>query len=154
MNIDYFDQIVVPQLRELLLYCPSIIYFDGDYMIKTKYIISSIEQICHYIRSLGICINDRITENNRKYSSFYMGPDRFIPDFYMNNWQHINTIGISWGYNKEQNRQDYKNGTELNNLIKNVARLGGTFLLNIGPKHDGSLDENELRSLNELSQII
>lgn len=154
MTIDFFNQIVIPQLRELLTYSPQILWFDGDWCIKTKYVISSIEQICIYLKSLGILINDRICEDNKKYASFMVGPDRSFPQVYTNNWQHINTIGISWGYNKEQEKSDYKNGMELYKLLYNTVNLGGTFLLNIGPKHDGSLDEREVVSLNELSELL
>lgn len=154
MTIDFFNQIIIPQLRELITYSPEILWFDGDWCIKTKYVISSIEQICIYLRSIGILINDRICEENRKYASFMVGSDRFFPQQHTNNWQHINTIGISWGYNREQQECDFKTGRDLYTLLYNVVQMGGTFLLNIGPKHDGSLDEKELKYLNEFSDLI
>lgn len=154
MTIDYFNRICLPQLRELITYSPSTIWFDGDWVIKTKAIISEIANICYYLRSNGISINDRITAENRGYASYHVGPDRFIPDTYMQNWQHITTIGLSWGYNSQQEPPDYKSGRDLYNLLNRVVSLGGTMLLNIGPRHDGTLDENELRSLLELSELL
>lgn len=154
MTKDFFDSVCIPQLSELLTYSPKIIWFDGDWNIKTKAIISYIGNLVNYLKSNGIFVNDRICEENKSLASFKVGPDRFIPPIYETGWQHINTIGISWGYNSEQERTDYKTGNDLLNLLRNVTNLGGTLLLNIGPKHDGQLDPNEERSLLEFSELI
>lgn len=154
MTIDYFNRVCIPQLTELISYSPSIIWFDGDWVIKSKTIISEVNNICSYLRSVGIVINDRITDSNKYLASYHVGPDRFIPEVYTQNWQHINTIGISWGYNSQQELPDYKSGRDLYQLLCRVVSLGGTFLLNIGPKHDGELDENEVKSLNGLAELL
>lgn len=154
MTIDYFDKICIPQINELLRYSPKIIWFDGDWKIKSKTLIEYIRNMTVYLRGNGILINDRICETNKDVASFYCGSDRFLPSQPISNWQHINTIGLSWGYNKEQEEVDYKSGRQLFELFRNVVSLGGNFLLNIGPKHDGELDPRELRSLNEFSELI
>jgi alpha-L-fucosidase len=157
MTIDFFNNICIPQLRELLSYQPNMIWFDGDWVIKTKYIIEKIAEIVIYLKSLNIIVNDRICNNNKHLASFLVGPDRSMfgginPGNFQ--WQHINTIALSWGYNRDQENKDYKSGQQLYELITHITNNGGNILLNIGPKHDGSLDEREEKSLNELVDIF
>lgn len=154
MTIDFFSNVCIPQINELLLYNPKILWFDGDWVIKQKGIISYIEKIIPYFKNNGIFVNDRITETNRHLASFRVGSDRSLPQVYSNNWQHVNTIGISWGYNRMQQHCDYKTGQQLYQLYSTVISLGGSLLLNIGPKSDGTLDENEIKSLDDFSKLI
>ena len=70
------------------------------------------------------------------------------------NWEYIFTIGHSWGYNRCHENKDYKSGDEISKLYKIVKKMNGNFLINFGPKIDGALDENELRSYNEFMEII
>ena len=69
-------------------------------------------------------------------------------------WEHINTIGFSWGINKQQKTKDYKSGEDLFDLYKTVKSKNGRFLLNMGPCEDGSLDKNEVKSLNEFGKLL
>lgn len=154
MTIDYFNTVCIPQLMELDKYNPGMIWFDGDWKITQKTLIEQIANIVRYFRNKGISVNDRITKENSNLASYYVGPDRNIPQTPMNNWQHITTIGISWGYNREQQSQDFKTGQQLYDTLKYVANNGGCMLLNIGPKHDGTLDDNEVKSLREFSRLL
>jgi len=154
MTIDYFTNTCIPQITELLQYGPSSFWFDGDWVIKTKTIITYINQIVSLIISMGISVNDRITSDNQYLSTYKVGPNRYFPKEYTQNWQHIDTIGISWGYNKFQKEEHYKNGKQLLDMYNKTTSLGGVLLLNIGPKHDGTLDENELNSLNEFIDLL
>lgn len=154
MTIPYFESVCIPQLEELVKYNPRMIWFDGDWKIQQITISTYIRNFVLYLRSNGVVVNDRITNSNKDIASFYVGSDRFIPIQQISNWQHINTIGISWGYNREQKDSDYKSGYQLYSLYNEVISKCGNLLLNIGPKHDGSLDENEVKSLNELSVYL
>lgn len=154
MTLDYFNNTCIPQINELLVYSPKMIWFDGDWNIKQKALIEYIRSMVIYFKNNGIIINDRITDSNKDVASFYVGPDRFIPNQQMSNWQSIQSIGISWGYNREQEEVDYKSGRQLFQLFNRIVELGGNLLLNIGPKHDGSLDEREARSLNDFALLL
>jgi alpha-L-fucosidase len=69
-------------------------------------------------------------------------------------WEYIFTIGHSWGYNKAQEKCDYKDGKEIKRLYDIVMEKKGDFLINFGPKMNGELDENELKSYNDFIDII
>lgn len=172
-TVEYYNKVCIPQIKELLSYRPDMFWFDGDWKITQKSVKEDIAKIIYYMRTLpfyrpiytdgnivnytsvnGIIVNDRICKENSTLASYHVYEDRFIPNQYMNNWQHINTIGLSWGYNREQKPQDYKSGRDLFNLLCNVTSLGGFTLLNMGPQYDGTLDPNEVQSLNEFSTLI
>lgn len=154
MTLSYWNEFCIPQLNELIQYNPHMFWFDGDWKIKQKTIIDQIGNFVCYLRSNNVIVNDRITKENFHLASYFVGPNHNIPQIPMQNWQHFTTIGISWGYNKEQQKKDYKSGTELYNLYNQVSSNGGTLLLNVGPKFNGELDSNELESLLEFSTLI
>ena len=62
-------------------------------------------------------------------------------------WETCMTINDSWGYQKADD--DFKSTkTIVSNLIQ-CAHGGGNYLLNIGPKPDGSVPEEEVKVLEE-----
>lgn len=153
-TVEYFNRVCIPQLLELDKYDPNMIWFDGDWKITQKSVKEQVAQIVTYFKSKGVSVNDRITSQNISLANYYVGPDRNIPTVKMDKWQHITTIGISWGYNREQQKKDFKSGKELYDTLVYCANNGGCMLLNIGPKHDGNLDEREVTSLRELSLLL
>jgi alpha-L-fucosidase len=68
-------------------------------------------------------------------------------------WEHIGTVGTSWGRDKTQKVEDYKSGEQLWDIEQKVETLGGRVCWNLGPDVDGSLDEMEVASLREIAQL-
>ncbi len=65
-------------------------------------------------------------------------------------WEACMTLNDSWGYQRADN--DWKSSrTIIRNLIE-CARDGGNYLLNIGPKPDGSVPEESVRVLSEVGR--
>ena len=65
-------------------------------------------------------------------------------------WETCMTMNDSWGYQKADD--DFKSPkTIVRNLIE-CARGGGNYLLNIGPKPDGSVPEEEVRTLEAVGK--
>jgi alpha-L-fucosidase len=65
-------------------------------------------------------------------------------------WESCMTMNESWGYHKADN--NWKSvKTVVRNLI-NCAQDGGNYLLNIGPKPDGSIPEESIRTLTAVGQ--
>lgn len=60
-------------------------------------------------------------------------------------WEAIPTVNNSYGYNKLDNH--YKTPEFFIRLIARITAKGGNTLLNIGPKGDGTIDENATRIL-------
>jgi alpha-L-fucosidase len=65
-------------------------------------------------------------------------------------WEACMTLNDSWGYQRADD--DWKSSrTVVRNLIQ-CARDGGNYLLNIGPKPDGSIPEESVRILTEVGR--
>ena len=162
---DYMNKIMIPQIRELITYQPKIFWFDGDWNCKTQISLTTIDKLCNEIKKAlpGIQINDRIghkTERNDDpnylgLATYRVYADRAIPTTKPQvPWEHINTIGLSWGRNSYQESKDYKSSEELLELHRQVKRLGGHFLLNLGPNPDGTWDPEEERIIVTFGQLL
>jgi alpha-L-fucosidase len=151
MTINFINKVVIPQINELKKYKPFYWWFDGDWEIKTKYAHNTIKNIVDDLRKDSL-VNSRI--GNNEYDIRIFG-DRIYPEYIPDyKWEYIFTIGHSWGYNKEQEKCDYKDGTEIKKLYDIVIEKNGDFLINFGPKINGILDENELNSYKEFIDLL
>lgn len=169
-NSHYCNNTMIPQVKELCdRYNPDLWWFDGDWLFKSNVVNRAIDECLNYIKKTNpkVEINDRVggSELIRKmkenpnwlghYSSFRVYSDRALPAVAPNiPWEHINTIGLSWGRNKQQQKKHYKTGSQLAELYKNVMALNGRFCINLGPDADGSLDPLEVDSLKKMAQLI
>ena len=102
----------------------------------------------------GAMINGRIWNGQEDF--LVMG-DNEIPSFGMNcPWQTPASIyHETWGYRSWQVRDDLEG--KIREQIRNLARIsarGGNFLLNIGPKGDGSIVSFEAEVLRGIGQWI
>lgn len=157
---DYLDTIALPQVEELKQYQPDIWWFDGHWDVTTKY---ACQKIRNFIVSLGsnVEINDRLYKDTRWDDPSFLGEatyrvygDRHIPVEKPNiPWEHINTIGLSWGLNLAQEDRDYKTGEEIFDLYCEIHDKGGRFLLNLGPDCDGYLDKQEVQPLLDFGTL-
>jgi len=64
-------------------------------------------------------------------------------------WLSCITIGYSWQYQPTNN--NYKTGNQLINLAVDTRSKGGSLLINIGPKPDGSITSEEEGRLREMA---
>jgi alpha-L-fucosidase len=143
ITIKYLNEVIKPQMEELKKYKPDIWWFDGHWDIKTKIAKDTINNI---VKSLKGEINDRIPD--KSLATFYNHEDRYLPEEKLDyEWESIQTIGLSWGYNRDQKKSDYKTHKDIVKLEKKVSKLGGRFLINLGPRPDGSLVKEEVNAL-------
>lgn len=163
---DYVEKAMKPQVRELVdTYEPDLFWFDGDWMCATKSSQRAMEDCCALIRrKLPHCLlNDRVGHmadrradaNHRPpHVSYRVYDDRAIPATRPTvPWEHVNTIGYSWGLNRQQSAADYKTPEQLLDLHRRVTNLGGRFLINVGPDADGALCPVEAETLRRLGEL-
>ena len=84
-----------------------------------------------------------------KYGDF-ITPEQHIPATGMAgvDWETCMTLNTTWGFS-EHDHAWKSNETLIRNLV-DIASKGGNYLLNIGPKGDGSVPEESVRSLQAI----
>ncbi|MBN1414863.1 MAG: alpha-L-fucosidase [Bacteroidales bacterium] len=155
---DYIADMKV-QLNELITrYHPAVMWFDGDWTynagsptLSSWWTKSDGEDLYNYLRSLdtAVIINERVCR------SFSLGdfdcPEKEVPDTPLNRpWETCQTMNNSWGYKIWD--QNYKTpATLIREMVKVVSR-DGNYLLNIGPKGDGTVPEQSVKVLNQIGE--
>jgi alpha-L-fucosidase len=164
---EYLKTVVSKQIDELIEYRPSIWWFDGQWECKSEFSSLFISDIVSRIKLYitDAIVNDRVWGPKSKYADvtndelaiadFRVYGDRYIPNTKPKvKWEHITTIGHSWGYNKEQEESDYQTAEQLYRLYNIVKEKGGKLLINLGPDRHGIIDDIELKRIRELSLIM
>jgi alpha-L-fucosidase len=84
-----------------------------------------------------------------KYGDF-ITPEQHIPDTGMPgvDWETCMTLNTTWGYS-EHDHAWKSDETLIRNLV-DIASKGGNYLLNIGPKGDGSVPDESVRSMRAI----
>ncbi len=148
----YLNEFAVPQLRELLTgYGPlAVMWFDGI----GKKTAEQNEAIINMVRELqpDCLINSRLGD----WKTYVWGDYRCMGDNEVSNrdlgygWENPGTLNHSYGYNKYDN--DWRSPTEVIRMLVDIASNGGNYLLNIGPKADGSVPAEAVRILQEVGK--
>lgn len=89
------------------------------------------------------------TQLDPRYGDF-LTPEQHIPATGMPgvDWETCMTLNTTWGYS-EHDHAWKSDETLIRNLI-DIASKGGNYLLNIGPKGDGSVPEESVRSFRAI----
>lgn len=157
MTKDYMKKVVI-QMNELRAYRPDIWWFDGHWEIKADHTHKTIANIVTQLKvdNPGVWINDRLGETletkDLGMSNFRVYEDRaVISENPGVPWEHINTVGLSWGFNHTQT--DVKSGADLFDIYKRVSSMGGRTLFNLGPDANGNLQVQECQSLIDFAKL-
>jgi len=136
------------QIREILDYFnPDLIWFDGDWeQSAEKWRAKEIREMI-LKNNPGTIINSRL----QCYGD-YATPEQGVPvhkpkDRY---WELCMTMNDSWGY--QPNDKNYKTANQIIRIFIDCISLGGNLLLDIGPKADGTIPEEQVKILKELGR--
>jgi alpha-L-fucosidase len=69
-------------------------------------------------------------------------------------WETCRGIGHSFGYNAAETSEHHMDGTELVRLLVDVVSKNGNLLVNIGPRSDGTIPEEQKKPLEKLGQWL
>jgi alpha-L-fucosidase len=134
---------IVPQMKELVMkYQPSILYPDGDWdedenRLQSKEFLSWLYN--NAPNKQEIAVNDRWGQVRGKHGGYY---SREYADTDLDSdhpWEEIQGMGYSFGYNRNEDINDYRTSEELVHLLVNTVGRGGNLCLNIGPAADGTI---------------
>lgn len=147
------------QLKELAENYPSVkgFWFDGTWdqsIKKNGWWTLQVEQMLKSIRP-GVVVNSRLRaddygarhfdSNGKMMGDYESGYERRLPSptdtqVIHRDWEACMTIPENqWGYHKKWDISYTKTPLELIEMLVQTTSLGGNFLLNFGPKPDGTI---------------
>lgn len=147
------------QLKELLTEYGDVklLWFDGRWDASYKnnpQFGKEVEDFCRSVKP-GVIINDRV----RAYDSFAdydASYERRLPDpakVLDLDWECCMTMPErTWGYHAHPDGEGWKNPRKIIGQMAECASRGGNFLLNIGPKPDGTIRDEELVRMREVGK--
>jgi alpha-L-fucosidase len=144
----YIDEVAVPQVRELMTNYGevAVLWWDtptgmtDEAALKLKAALASQPKII---------TNDRLKRPN--FPGDTKTPEQKIPtqaELDGQDWETCMTMNSSWGY-KSWDDKWKSTETLIRNLV-DIASKGGNYLLNIGPKEDGTIPQESIDRLKEI----
>lgn len=144
---EYIDKIAVPQVKELLSNYGDLGIFWWDTPKQMN------SERAGKLYSL-LKLQPHIISNNRLGGGFggdYGTPEQKIPkNGDGKNWETCMTMNKTWGY-KSFDRK-WKSTKTLIRQLADIVSKGGNYLLNIGPKADGTIPEASVTRLKEIGK--
>jgi alpha-L-fucosidase len=146
----YVEEHMIPQMKDLTLrYEPDIIWPDGEWDHPSSTWKSARFLAWLYNESpVGetVVVNDRWGKETRGrhggfYTTEYDLSDNELPKDgrSLHPWEECRGIGHSFGYNRNENLEDYSTSEQLVHLLIDKVSMGGNLLLNVGPTADGRI---------------
>jgi alpha-L-fucosidase len=146
------------QLKELVeRYDPVVLWFDGEW--EGTWTHEHGIDLYDYVRSLKpeIIINNRVDKGRKgmqgltikgDFRGDFGTPEQEIPATGIpgTDWESCMTMNSDWGWNAADTK--WKSTEDLVRKLVDIASKGGNFLLNIGPKPDGTFPEKAVERLS------
>lgn len=147
---EYIEGVAVPQVKEILTNYGeiAILWWDTPTGMTDEY--------AEKLNSLlalqpNIITNDRLKRPN--YSGDYKTPEQRIPkldELDGKDWETCMTMNETWGY--KSYAHNWKSTETLIRNLLDIASKGGNYLLNVGPKADGTIPEQSITRLQEIGK--
>ncbi|MFC5683704.1 alpha-L-fucosidase [Flavobacterium sp. MAHUQ-51] len=135
------------QLSELTKFNPDLYWFDGDWEQSAE------KWKAKEIRDLLLEMTPTTVINSRLQGyGDYATPEQGIPITKPDNeyWELCMTTNNSWGY--QGNDKNYKTSNQVIRILVDCISMGGNLLLDIGPKADGTIPDEQITILKDLGR--
>lgn len=161
----YVDEHMLPQMKDLVeRYQPEIFWTDGEWGHSSQTWRSPEFLAWLYNESAAketVVVNDRWGEETRsKHGDFFTTEYDLIHhdnagDLIMEHpWEETRGIGGSFGYNRNENLENYESSEFLIRYLINKVARGGNLLLNIGPTADGRIPVIQQKILKDMGDWL
>lgn len=145
---EYFTRKVLPQVREILTQYGDIflLWFDTPRTISTE----QSRRLYAWVKSIqpDCLVNSRIGNGLGDYASLGDNQHPTVP--LTTPTESPVTLNDTWGYKWYD--QNWKESSDLITKLVRLASKNANFLLNIGPRGDGSIPEDTVRILKETGE--
>ena len=148
----YWQRKSLPQVKELIeKYDPDLLWFDtwgGDNHITPERRDELIRMVRTY--SDKCLINGRIcfSDPGENIDFLEMHDNSYPKEMLDKPWQTPATMQNSWAYHSKD--YNWKPATRMLRYLVSNTSMGGNYLLNVGPKADGTLPAPAVRRLREM----
>lgn len=159
-NFDRFVKYLHAQVTELLTrYGPiGIMWFDGEWESTWNHTYGqALYDLCRSLQP-DVIVNNRVDVgrggmagfSDEGYAGDYGTPEQEVPATGLPgvDWETCMTMNAHWGWNQADT--NWKSTQELIRLLVDIASKGGNFLLNIGPRADGTFPPQAVTRLAEI----
>lgn len=149
----------IPQFKELITrYEPDVLWADGEWDMpsarwRTPELVAWLFNESPVKES--VVINDRWGSDTRKKHGGYFTTEYEASDEVLDRpWEEIRGMGFSFGYNRNEDAEDYNSTRVLLLLLVDVVSKGGNLLLNVGPDSRGRIPPIMQERLLEMGQWL
>lgn len=136
------------QLKEISdAYDPDLYWFDGDWEHSAEEWQATVVRQMILTRNPNAILNSRL----QGYGD-YATPEQGVPIVRpkAKYWELCLTTNNSWGYQPRDT--NYKTPNQLIRILADTIGMGGNLLLDIGPRPDGTIPEEQVRILKEIGR--
>lgn len=160
-NFDRYVAYMKEHLRTLVTKYGDIgiLWFDGEW--ESTWNMTRGADLASFVRSLAphIIINNRVDGGRAGMQGFSAGgvsagdygtPEQEIPATGLPgvDWETCMTMNDHWGYNDHD--AAWKSSKDLLRMLADIASKGGNYLLNIGPRADGTFPPESIERLEAI----
>jgi len=139
------------QLHEIIhRYKPDILWNDVNYP-KNGDLLGIFAELFNL--NSNAVINDRWGQYP-EFANFTTPEYKVLDSIETKKWETCRGLGYSFGYNQVEDDQQLLSSGDLINLLIDIVSKNGNLLLNVGPKADGTIPENQLKRLADLGEWL
>ncbi|MBI5432456.1 MAG: alpha-L-fucosidase [Planctomycetes bacterium] len=159
-NFERFEKYLHAQVSEVIeKYKPGVMWFDGEWESTWSHERGvALYQLCRKLAPAMI-VNNRVDVYRGGMGGFsdsdqavgdFATPEQEIPATGMPgvDWESCMTMNDHWGFNRVD--QNFKSTEELLQNVIDIASKGGNYLLNVGPRADGTFPPESVQRLAEI----
>ncbi|MCK6447462.1 MAG: alpha-L-fucosidase [Planctomycetes bacterium] len=161
-NFERFEKYLHAQVREVIeKYSPAVMWFDGEWESTWNHERGlALFELCRKANPAMI-VNNRVDVYRGGMAGFsssddavgdFATPEQEIPPtgFPGVDWESCMTMNGHWGFNRAD--KDFKSTKELVRNLIDIASKGGNYLLNVGPRADGTFPPESVQRLAEIGK--
>lgn len=161
-NFDRYEKYLHAQVTEILKnYGPiGVMWFDGEWERTWNHDRGQrLYDLCRKLQP-KVIVNNRVDVgrggmagmSDAGYAGDFGTPEQEIPAQGIPgvDWESCMTMNNNWGYNAWD--KNFKSTTQLIHNLVDIVSKGGNYLLNVGPKADGTFPEESVQRLKEIGE--
>lgn len=143
----YVQNWMLPQIRELIEnFENDFLYLDGDWIAPAEKYHTQDLVAWYYNRAQKqgktVAVNDRLGQVRSEHGDYYVKEyDYNANQGISHKWENARGTGYSFGFNQNEQPQDYISLDDLIALFVDSVAHWGNVLLNVGPRADGTISD-------------